>query len=101
MATVSQHRLLPCVLPADGTIVIVGDRKQLGPVVMCREVEADLSVTLMDLLEDAGVPSNLLDTQYRMHEDIASYPSEYVYTMLLALILNIMGSADLGLLCIT
>ena len=61
-------------------IVMAGDHKQLPPLVLSKEaLENKLDVPLFRRLQDNGMPTLLLDTQYRMHPKIASFPSRHFY----------------------
>jgi len=60
--------------------VLVGDPAQLPPTVVSAEaVRAGLGVSLFERLAGAGVGAHLLDTQYRMHPAIASFPAGHFY----------------------
>jgi hypothetical protein len=62
------------------SVVLVGDPAQLPPTVVSRAAEASgLGVSLFTRLERCGVPSLLLDTQYRMHPVLAAWPSQAYY----------------------
>ena len=67
-------------------VVLVGDHKQLGPHVANRSAAtAALGISMFErLMNSAVVPSVMLNTQYRMHTAIASFPSAYFYDGLLS-----------------
>ncbi|CAD7939341.1 unnamed protein product [Amoebophrya sp. A25] len=58
-------------------VVMLGDHKQLPPTVFCDE-EA-LSVSLFERLIDEGVEPVTLVEQWRMHSQIAKFPSQAFY----------------------
>lgn len=65
-------------------LVIAGDNMQLPPVVMSKEpkVKDILEKTLFDRvesLEEGEKIKKLLSIQYRMHESIMQFPSDYFY----------------------
>eukprot|EP00873_Tetraselmis_striata_P022776 jgi/Tetstr1/443040/TSEL_031099.t1 len=60
-------------------LVLVGDHKQLGPTVSAETEAQGMSVSLFERLLKAGVEAFLLDVQYRMHPDIARFPSCQFY----------------------
>lgn len=62
-------------------MVLAGDHKQLPPYASNEMRDRDLEVSLYEHLVDRyGQDSaQLLDTQYRMHEDIAAFPSDEFY----------------------
>ncbi|KAJ8521488.1 hypothetical protein ONZ45_g1808 [Pleurotus djamor] len=66
-------------------VALIGDHKQLPPVITSREaLSKGLSVSLFERLTKEGVvPSVMLDTQYRMHPGISSFPSAEFYNRLL------------------
>ncbi|CAL8465380.1 g4916 [Coccomyxa elongata] len=67
-------------LKPNGSIVLVGDPKQLPATVVSRAAErAGLSRSLFERLQQAGVPVWLLAEQYRMHPAISAWPSAYFY----------------------
>ncbi len=61
-------------------VVFVGDHHQLPPVVKSdRAAQGGLSVSLMERLMHQGVPSALLQVQYRMHPGLSRFPSDMFY----------------------
>jgi hypothetical protein len=63
-----------------GQLVLVGDHHQLPPTVLSDGTAPDgLGRSLFSRLWSSGVSSTLLDTQYRMHPDIAAFPARHFY----------------------
>ncbi|KAK8864605.1 hypothetical protein IAR55_001855 [Kwoniella newhampshirensis] len=64
---------------------IIGDHKQLPPVIISPEAHAGgLATSLFErLIHEGHIPSIMLDTQYRMHPDLSSFPSQTFYSGLL------------------
>lgn len=62
-------------------VIFAGDHCQLPPTIKCMEAaNAGLDVTLMEKVAKRRPDCvQLLDTQYRMHEAIAKFPSEWFY----------------------
>jgi len=61
-------------------VVLAGDPQQLPPTVKSEEAaKAGLSVTLLEKIISKIENTTLLDTQYRMHEDIMSFSSKRFY----------------------
>ena len=61
-------------------LFLVGDQMQLPPTVTDRTAsDGGLSLSLFDRLQKCGVVPLLLDTQYRMHPNIAVHPSKAFY----------------------
>ncbi len=62
-------------------VILAGDHKQLPPTIKCFEAErAGLSHTLMEkLAETKPMAVSLLNVQYRMHESIMRFSSEWFY----------------------
>ena len=70
--------LIPLALGAS-QLVLVGDHKQLGPCVTPLGQEGGLDRSLFERLLDRGIASHMLNVQYRMHPDIARWPSGKYY----------------------
>ncbi|WWC89106.1 uncharacterized protein L201_004024 [Kwoniella dendrophila CBS 6074] len=66
-------------------VAIIGDHKQLPPVIVSPEAHAGgLATSLFErLIHEGNIPSIMLDTQYRMHPSLASFPSKTFYSGLL------------------
>ncbi|KII90282.1 hypothetical protein PLICRDRAFT_40479 [Plicaturopsis crispa FD-325 SS-3] len=66
-------------------IALIGDHKQLPPVITSREAQAQgLGISLFERLTEEGhVPSIMLDIQYRMHPNISSFPRSEFYNYML------------------
>ena len=63
-----------------GRVVLVGDHKQLGPVVQCDDAKtAGMETSMFERLIKIGVPVLLLDTQYRMHPAISRFSNYNFY----------------------
>lgn len=61
--------------------VLVGDDKQLGPVITSENVKKCLSISLFKRLIDLKtLPTYTLNIQYRMHPDISKYSYPFFYT---------------------
>jgi superfamily I DNA and/or RNA helicase len=62
------------------SLVLIGDHLQLPATVMSRLAkEHRYDRSLFELLKEAGHPSNLLDTQYRMHREVSVWPRGEFY----------------------
>lgn len=71
--------MVPVVLGAK-QLILVGDHCQLGPVVMCKSAaKAGLCQSLFERLVVLGIRPFRLEVQYRMHPDLALFPSNYFY----------------------
>ncbi|WRT66587.1 uncharacterized protein IL334_003546 [Kwoniella shivajii] len=66
-------------------VAIIGDHKQLPPVIVSPEAHAGgLATSLFErLIHEGHIPSIMLDTQYRMHPSLSSFPSDTFYSSLL------------------
>ncbi len=64
-----------------GRVILAGDHFQLPPTVKCPEAAAEgLNRTLLEKIADTKPDSvSLLQIQYRMHDDIMSFPSRIFY----------------------
>lgn len=61
-------------------VILVGDHCQLGPVVMCKKASrAGLSQSLFERLVVLGIRPFRLTVQYRMHPQLAQFPSNFFY----------------------
>ncbi|PPQ98679.1 hypothetical protein CVT24_003306 [Panaeolus cyanescens] len=67
-------------------ISLIGDHKQLPPVIVSKEAEeGGLGVSLFERLTEEGLtPSVILDVQYRMHPAISRFPSQEFYNLALS-----------------
>ena len=72
-----------CLVPISkgaGRIILLGDHRQLGPVVRAnRGMSGNLGVTLYERLQRLGHPTHQLLIQHRMHPGIALFPSNHFY----------------------
>ncbi|KAH7415427.1 hypothetical protein KP509_14G043100 [Ceratopteris richardii] len=72
--------LLPILKSGADAIVLVGDPVQLPPTVLSSEaMMAGLDFSLYQQLQQCGLNPCFLDTQYRMHPEIAKLPSKLFY----------------------
>jgi len=65
-----------------GKVVLMGDQKQLGPVIECKcAAQSGLKVSLFERLakNPTGISFQVLDTQYRMHPSISEFPANMFY----------------------
>lgn len=62
-------------------VAIIGDHKQLPPVILSSAAQqGGLATSLFErLMHEGHVPSIMLDTQYRMHPDIADFSNQAFY----------------------
>lgn len=66
-------------------VVLIGDHKQLRPVVQNARVQRQLSRSMFERLAEStqvkkGQRMHMLTVQYRMHKDICKFPSDYFYS---------------------
>nr|KAG5702195.1 hypothetical protein BaRGS_033907 [Batillaria attramentaria] len=75
------HSLVPIIATKARQVVLIGDHKQLRPIITC-QAAADLGLdqSLFERLYEQ-YPANtvFLDTQYRMHRQICEFPSQEFY----------------------
>lgn len=78
---------MACLIPLKfnpNAVVLVGDPKQLPVLSFSREAKrCNANRSLFERLQENGWPVHLLRYQYRMHEEIASFPSQMFYDNLL------------------
>lgn len=67
------------VLEKGNRVVLSGDHLQLPPTVISKEIENKLSVSVLERAITSGVKSDLLQIQYRMTPEIATFSSRYFY----------------------
>lgn len=61
-------------------LILAGDHKQLPPTIKSAEAQSGLSVTLMARVCEAYPAAVvMLEEQYRMHDDIMTWPSHHFY----------------------
>lgn len=61
-------------------LVLVGDFQQLGPYISSKEAKSKkFDTSLMERLNNTGVPMRILGIQYRMHPAIAEFPNQEFY----------------------
>ncbi|OAF66350.1 hypothetical protein A3Q56_05905 [Intoshia linei] len=61
-------------------LILVGDHRQLGPVVMCKKASrAGFTVSLFERLVFSGFRPLLLKVQYRMHPTLSAFSSDAFY----------------------
>ncbi len=76
---IEPESLLPLVKGAKHA-VLVGDHRQLGPVVISREaLRAGLGLSLFERLVKLGHKPYRLQMQYRMHPELSKFPSNNFY----------------------
>lgn len=72
-----------CLLPmlkGAKQVILVGDHRQLGPVVLSRDaVKAGLNKSLFERLVSMGIRPIRLQVQYRMHPELSIFPSNTFY----------------------
>ena len=62
-----------------GSLCLAGDHQQLPPFSRNNKTKEHTRLSMMERLYSLHVTCVLLDTQYRMHESIAAWPSFYFY----------------------
>lgn len=77
----SEPETLVPVVHGSERLILVGDHKQLAPVIVSLPVKkAGMERSIFERLVHQGETPILLDTQYRMHPAISEYPSETFYS---------------------
>ncbi|XP_053394348.1 helicase with zinc finger domain 2-like [Mercenaria mercenaria] len=76
--------LVPIIATKAEQVVLIGDHKQLRPIVMCKEaaslgLETSLFERYAMTKSSKNVRFTMLEHQYRMHPQICSFPSEQFY----------------------
>ncbi|KAK7490454.1 hypothetical protein BaRGS_00018240, partial [Batillaria attramentaria] len=76
------HSLVPIIATKARQVVLIGDHKQLRPIITC-QAAADLGLdqSLFERLYKtrSSIPKTFLSEQYRMHPKICEFPSEEFY----------------------
>mmetsp|Transcript_17489 Transcript_17489/g.23585 ORF Transcript_17489/g.23585 Transcript_17489/m.23585 type:complete len:501 (-) Transcript_17489:218-1720(-) len=79
-AQATEVEVLPVLGLGCRRLLLCGDPQQLPATTFSQAAAAALYArSMMERLTNAGYPSRLLDTQYRMDPQIALWPSEYFY----------------------
>ncbi|XP_025109737.1 helicase with zinc finger domain 2-like [Pomacea canaliculata] len=75
------HSLVPIVANKAKQVVLIGDHKQLRPIITCQAAaELGLDQSLFErLYKKSSVKCVFLSTQYRMHPEICEFPSNEFY----------------------
>ena len=61
-------------------MILVGDHRQLVPVINCRETaRAGLNISMFERLVSLGIRPVRLQVQYRMHPELSIFPSNTFY----------------------
>ncbi|XP_052774243.1 helicase with zinc finger domain 2-like isoform X1 [Mya arenaria] len=76
--------LVPIIATKAEQVVLIGDHKQLRPIIMCREAgELGLETSLFERYATTSSSKNvkftMLNKQYRMHPQICEFPSDKFY----------------------
>ncbi|WAR23847.1 HELZ2-like protein [Mya arenaria] len=80
--------LVPIIATKAEQVVLIGDHKQLRPIIMCREAgELGLETSLFERYATTSSSQNvqftMLNKQYRMHPQICEFPSDKFYNRML------------------
>ena len=75
--------------------VLIGDHRQLPPVVSCAKArQGGLSLSMFERVASRGFPVRMLQVQYRMHPAISKFPSTEFYSGLLLDAPNVQNRSD-------
>ena len=79
----TQAREPECLIPivnGCNRLILVGDHKQLGPVIQDQEAKrAEFDISLFERLLSLGIKPYCLNIQYRMHPALSIFPSNMFY----------------------
>ena len=79
----TQAREPECLIPivnGCNRLILVGDHKQLGPVIQDQEAKrAEFDISLFERLLSLGIKPYCLNIQYRMHPALSIFPSNTFY----------------------
>nr|KAG5702199.1 hypothetical protein BaRGS_033911 [Batillaria attramentaria] len=76
------HSLVPIIATKARQVVLIGDHKQLRPIITCQAAaDMGLDQSLFERLYKtrSRIPKTFLSEQYRMHPKICEFPSEEFY----------------------
>jgi len=72
--------LIPIVVSKCKKLVLIGDPEQLRPIIKSSKAKKlGLEISLFERLQRAGLNTQWLEVQYRMHPDISYYPRNCFY----------------------
>ncbi|CAF1514128.1 unnamed protein product [Adineta ricciae] len=81
---ITEPNILISLVRITDQIVLVGDQKQLPPIIKMTDAKQLLERSFFQrLLENLRISSIMLDTQYRMHPSLIDFPSRMFYKNLL------------------
>lgn len=69
-----------CIIPFAKRTILCGDHLQLPPTVLSEEAKRmGFNISILEQCFTSVKQANLLDTQYRMHDKIISFPNSFFY----------------------